>query len=454
MVASVLNRGDQNLGALLLVGSKTDVYSTLRQYQLEGAHFLASHDMALLADGMGLGKTIQTAVALALNQTIFRRVLIVAPASLCLNWQRELKKWAPNLVVRRMIGDANDRAATYRLPIKVLIASYEQIRSDIHRLDSTVIFDVAILDEAQRIKNTASDTSLACRLIPRKRSWALSGTPLENRPSDLISIFRFLKPGLLHRSMSRAELHQNIANFFLRRVKQEVLTELPPIIVQDIHIEMGKRQRKAYDDIWASRFDYERADSAPINLLATLTRLKQVCNFDAESGESTKVDTLNVIEDSICQETDKLLLFSQYVESLEFISGRMNLPHEILHGRLSQTERDLMIARFCERRGPRALLVSIKAGGVGLNLQAASTVVLFDRWWNPAIEKQAIERAHRYGREGPLQVIRFLTLNSIEERIQELVIEKEDLFAEYVEKATSAKSKAPSYDALRRILEM
>ena len=429
----------------------------LRPYQMEGVRFLAAGDAALLADEMGLGKTVQTAVALTLTKEKLRRILLITPASLCLNWQRELQRWARELVVRRVIGDSEDRVATYRLPIRVLIASYEQIRSEIHSLEAGLLFDLVILDEAQRIKNASSDTSLACRLIPRKRAWALSGTPLENHPADLISIFRFLKPGLLRQGMSKTEIHERIKSHFLRRTKQAVLSELPPIIVQDLPLELGKGQRRAYNEVWASRFEKVRGEDgrpSSANMLAILTKLKQLCNFDPETGESTKLDALKVLLDSIDQEKKKVLVFSQYVQTLQWISDRLELRHDIFHGSISQHQRDGVIADFRQLPGPRMLLVSLKAGGVGLNLQEASTVVLFDRWWNPATEEQAVQRAHRFGRRSPLQVIRFSIVGSVEERIEAILNEKQQLFDEYVEGASSVSNDLPVEEDLRRVLRV
>ena len=427
----------------------------LRPYQLEGVRFLCQSSSALLADEMGLGKTVQTAVALQTGKRDYRRVLLVAPTSLCLNWERELEKWAPGLAVRRVQGSTEDRAYTYRLPIQVLIASYEQLRRDSQRFHGAVEFDLVIIDEAQRIKNKNSETNLACRIIPRDRAWALTGTPLENHPRELAAIFRFLKPRLLQDGMSRPQMHAAMAGHFLRRTKSEVLGELPPILTREIRLELGMRQRRNYDQTWNERHEFVRG-LAPkemvTNMLALITRLKQICNFDDDSGESVKLDVVHSILERIDETSGKVLIFSQYVKTLEWLSDQIAIPSDIFHGGLSVELREKMLRTFRERPGPRALLLSLQAGGVGLNLQEASTVILFDRWWNPATEDQAIQRAHRFGRQVPLDVIRFLVEDSVEEKIDEVVREKKLLFEEYVASAPQFTSRQS--EQLKHILDL
>lgn len=431
--------------------------SPLRDYQWQGVAFLSQNEGALLADEMGLGKTVQAAVALrvALRKQGLQRALIVAPVSLIPNWERELERWAPELVVRRVQGERPERRASYILPIEVLVASYDQIRSDALDLVPRRTFDLVVLDEAQRIKNRESLTAFACRLLSRRRAWALTGTPVENRREDLESIFEFLCPGLVERRLPRAQLLERIGPHFLRRRKRDVLSELPPVIVQDVEIMLMEKQRAAYDAIWLNRDQLASATGRPATtttLFALLTRLKQLCNFDPTTGESAKFEALSTVLDGLSSPEDKVLIFSQYVETLRWLSARMTIPHDLFHGGLGGEERERALDVFQTQSGPRALLVSLKAGGVGLNLQAASSVVLFDRWWNPAIESQAMYRAHRFDRKTPLHVMRFLVRDSVEERIQSILTSKQVLFDQYVESA--ATTDVPSFtrhDLLRAL---
>jgi SNF2 family DNA or RNA helicase len=432
----------------------------LRDYQWQGVSFLARNDAALLADEMGLGKTVQTIVALrlVLAKSLSNRALIVAPSALICNWEQELRTWAPHLTVRKVHGTAEDRQATYQLPIQVLVASLEQIRVDAIDISPNVMFEVVVIDEAQRIKNRHSRSALACRFLHRNRSWALSGTPMENSLEDLISIFIFLSSGLVDIGMSPNDVHERIQNHFLRRRKRDVLSEIPPILIQDIPLELNGNQNDAYTDLWVNRRAYAKQHGKPASdttLFGLLTKLKQLCNYERDSAESVKCDALAVLLED-CSELDhKVIVFSQYVETLNFISSRLgNFPHDIYTGQHSHEHRETALANFKHQRGPRVLLMSLRAGGVGLNIQEASTVVLFDRWWNPSVENQAIQRAHRFGRKRPLHVIRFLVIDTIEERIQQVLQQKEIDFDRYVEQADSAPIQLFTRDELRRILAL
>lgn len=432
----------------------------LRPYQWEGIRSLVENESILLADEMGLGKTVQVAVSLEIlwHKLQLNRALIVVPASLKLNWETEVRRWAPSLSVQTVRGDAADRLVYYRLPINVLIASYEEIRLDIMKFATNTYFDVVVLDEAQRIKNLHSKSSLACRLLSRNCSWALTGTPVENRISDLISIFRFVKVGVLYDGLTRNEIHARMRPYFLRRCKRDVLKDLPPIIDQELPIELQGKQKDAYHRAWTDRWkncDSNQNDFSPINLFAIITKLKQLCNYDKESGESAKLNVLlNILESQVAPD-HKIIVFSQYVETLKWLASQIkNIPHEIFHGGLSQLEREKILDQFRQEAGPSCLLISLRAGGIGLNIQEASTVVLFDRWWNPALENQAIQRAHRFGRDRSLHVIRFIVQKTIEERISNIIEKKQKLFENYVEAASNTDTPNFSNELLKQILEV
>ena len=431
----------------------------LREYQWEGVSFLFRSHAGLLADEMGLGKTVQAAIALALalQAPEMNRALVIAPASLALNWERELAKWASNLVVRRVIGGEDERQAAYQLPIAVLIASYEQIRTDALDRIPEGTFDIVVLDEAQRIKNRDSLTAFACRLLPRRRSWALSATPLENSRTDLESVFAFIKPGLVNKQMKKEEMFSRVEPHLLRRRKMDVLADLPPVLIQDLVIDLTDEQRDAYEQVWGGRVEALESEPRPVSttaLFALLTKLKQICNFEPASGRSSKLDTVTTLIESLYQPTDKVIIFSQYVKTLEWLAPRLGgIEHALYHGGLTAQTRDDILAKYEGLPGPRILLMSLRAGGLGLNLQSASVVVLFDRWWNPAVEVQAMYRAHRFDRARPLHVLRFLVHDTVEERINEILETKQALFDEYVEQAPSAEVPLLTKGELLRVLE-
>jgi SNF2 family DNA or RNA helicase len=423
----------------------------LRPYQREGVSFLFRERAALLADEMGLGKTVQAIAALRLlfRNPRLNRALVIAPTSLGLNWEREFERWAPELVVRRVVGRQPERIAHYLLPVQILIATYEQIRADALDRIPEDAFDVVLLDEAQRIKNYSSRTALACRLLPRQIAWALTGTPIENSRSDLESLFAFLRPGLLRPTGSKTELLTRIAPYFLRRRKTEVLGELPPLIIQDLSLEMTDVQREAYDAEWAAGVKELSHSSRPVPgtaLFALITKLKQACNFDPASGESCKLDALKLLLESAVANKTKVIVVSQYVKTLMWLQSRLDLqPTALYYGGQSVDERDEVLSKFAAEDGSRVLLMSLRAGGVGLNIPSADLVVFFDRWWNPAIEAQAMNRAHRFGRTTNLYVVRFLVQDSIEDRIDAILTAKRHLFEEYVESVDS-----PEIDILTR----
>ncbi len=405
-------------------------------YQFEGVAFLYPRQAAVLADEMGLGKTMQaiTAVRLLLHTGEITSVLLVCPKPLVTNWLREFALWAPELPVTAIEGERAKRRWQWQqseTPIK--IANYEVVQRDRDLVSELNLqFDLVLLDEAQRIKNRAGVTSACVREIPRRRSWALTGTPVENSPQDLVGIFEFLAPGHLSDSMKPRRMGQAASDYVLRRTKDKVLADLPPKMFRDADVELTAQQRHTYqlaEKEGVLRLT-EMGDEATIqHVFELVLRLKQICNFDPATGASTKFERLAADLEEVVASGRKAIIFSQWVNTLENLAERLKPFHPLqYHGRVRSEDRDGVIDEFRNDPKRHVMLLSYGAGGVGLNLQFAGYVFLFDRWWNPAVEDQAINRAHRIGAQGPVTVTRFLALDTIEQRIDQVLREKRELF--------------------------
>ncbi len=401
-------------------------------YQLQGVAFLYPRYSAVLADEMGLGKTMQaiTAIRMLLHAGEVGSVLLVCPKPLVTNWQREFAMWAPELPVAIVEGDPARRAWQWQQPgVPVRIANYESLCRDAAMLcDERVRLDLVVLDEAQRIKNRAGVTSDSVCSLSRRRSWALTGTPVENSPDDLLGIFKFVAPGHLNANMKPRTLGRAANDYVLRRTKDKVLADLPPKLFRDAELELSPEQRESYklaEDDGVLRLT-ELGDSVTIqHVFELVLRLKQICNFDPATGASAKFERLAVDLEEVVASGQKAIVFSQWVKTLRHLRGELCHLHPLeYHGEISPNRRDAIIEQFRNERRHHVLLMSYGAGGVGLNLQFCGYVFLFDRWWNPAVEDQAINRAHRIGVTGPVTVTRFLMLRTIEERINQVLAGK------------------------------
>jgi SNF2 family DNA or RNA helicase len=402
---------------------------------------------------MGLGKTVQAiaAMRLLLRRGQAEAALLVVPASLVTQWRREIATWAPELRVSTVRGAAATRAGQWIAPAHVFLTSYETLRADNSPHPNSGprrrCWDVVVLDEAQRIKNRGTDVSAACKTLPRRRSWALSGTPLENSVDDLTSILEFLQPNLdglppgpISFNASTREMH---ARLQLRRRKQDVLTELPPKSVPDLILELTADQRIAYDR--AERDGVvelrRRGETLRVtHVLGLITRLRQICNFCPATGASAKMEDVQRRLADLEEQGHKMLVFSQFTDDdfgTAAITKRLSRHGALAYtGALSQSERDEIIKRFKTTPDNRALVLSLRAGAQGLNLQEASYVIHFDRWWNPAVESQAEDRSHRMGQRYPVSVYTYTMADTIEERIARLLDEKRKLFKMVVDDVT------------------
>ncbi len=414
-------------------------------YQREGVAFLYGAHFAILADEMGLGKTMQaiTTVRLLLRSGEIRSVLFVCPKPLVTNWKREFDLWAPEINVQVIEGGPQRRKWVWQLDdVPVRIANYELLNRDREYYDCPrsrggPMFDLVILDESQRIKNQSSATSEAARAIPRKRNWALTGTPVENSQEDLVGIFEFLSPGFLESGLKPSEISSLVGNHILRRTKDKVLSDLPPKMIRDAALELTPEQYASYklaEDSGRKRLkemDESETGVSIRNVFELIIRLKQICNFDPLTGESSKLERLSADLEEVVESGRKAIIFSQWVETLLHLKQELAPFGPIeYHGRIPSKQRDEVIRKFREEKEHHIILMSYGAGSVGLNLQFAGYVFLFDRWWNPAVEDQAINRAHRIGASGPVTVTRFISAGTIEEKIDKLLRHKRELSEE------------------------
>jgi SNF2 family DNA or RNA helicase len=405
-------------------------------YQYEGVAFLFPRAAAILADEMGLGKTMQaiTTIRMLLLSGEMRSVLLICPKPLVTNWVREFRLWAPEIPIAVIEGDQNKRSWIWSHPqAPVKIANYELLMRDRSMVldDENLQFDLVVLDEAQRIKNRNSTTSEIVRAIPRRRSWALTGTPIENSTDDLVSIFEFLAPGYLNNDMHLKSMSEASRDFILRRTKDKVLTEMPPKLFRDVELDLTPEQwstyRSAEDEGILQLSDMGEALTIQ-HVFELVLRLKQICNFDPVTGCSSKMERLEADLEEVAASGQKAIVFSQWVNTLEAMAERLTRFHPVqYHGRIPSNRRDDVIEQFKNDPKHTVILMSYGAGAVGLNLQFCHYVFLFDRWWNPAVEDQAVNRAHRLGVKGTVTVNRMIVLNTVEERIHRVLEEKRAL---------------------------
>ncbi|MFQ5730686.1 MAG: DEAD/DEAH box helicase [Planctomycetaceae bacterium] len=411
-------------------------------YQYEGIAWLFSQKAALLADEMGLGKTMQaiTAVRLLFRAGQIRRVLLLCPKPLIPNWQREFRMWAEELPVTVLQGDSARRRMLWTMStLPILIGNYELLVRDdeVFSDEAPPKFDLVILDEAQRIKNRDARTAQLARAVPRRRSWTLTGTPIENRPEEMGSLFEFMEVVPPRSAPDLRQLMSLSEDYVLRRTKDLVMTDLPPRLDRDEYLELNPAQQLAYktaENEGVIQLDGMGEAITIQHVFELVLRLKQITNFDPLTGESAKLDRLTADMEEIAASGGKAILFSQWTKTLDWIKQQLDarLPGRgslLYHGGVPSKRREPILSRF--REDPRAhlLLMSYGTGAVGLNLQFAGYVFLFDRWWNPAVEDQAINRAHRIGATASqIIVTKFICKDTIEERIDRVLHQKRELF--------------------------
>ena len=406
-------------------------------YQYEGIAWLFSSHSALLADEMGLGKTMQTitAIRLLLRSGQARRIVLICPKPLIPNWQREFRTWAEELPIVTVEGNSARRRMLWTMPgVPILIANYELMARDIADIpdEEQPKFDLLVLDEAQRIKNRDSNTAVTARSIRRRRSWALTGTPIENRPDELSALFEFLEVIPKGSSPDIRQLSRLAKKYILRRTKDLVMKDMPPRIDRDAELELTDAQESAYriaEKEGVIQLN-DLGDSITVqHVFELVLRLKQIANYDPLTGESAKLERLMADMEEISASGGKAILFSQWTKTIDWLEPRLKAFNPLVyHGGVPVKQREPILAKFKQDPNAHILLMSYGTGAVGLNLQFAGYVFLFDRWWNPAIEDQAVNRAHRIGVKNPVIVTRFISRNTIEEKIDRVLREKRELF--------------------------
>lgn len=444
--------------------------TVMKDYQKQGFYWMKNLDAlgfgGILADEMGLGKTLQ-AISLmiyAAGEQENQASLIVCPASLVYNWKHELEQYAPELVSVSVVGDAEERAQILSEAQKyqVLITSYDLMKRDIDLYES-IRFRYCFLDEAQYIKNHLTQNAKAVKQLQAQTRFALTGTPIENRLSELWSIMDFLMPGLLYnysrfsreleqplvRDQSEdalERLHRLIGPFVLRRLKKDVLKELPDKLETVVYTKLEGEQKRLYAaNALALRNRLTDTDDAQyrkdrMQVLAELTRLRQICcdpslYYDSYEGGSAKLEACIELIMSSIRGGHKILLFSQFTSMLERIGNCLrdrDIHYYELTGQTGKKERVELTERFNEDDVP-VFLISLKAGGTGLNLTAADVVIHYDPWWNVAAQNQATDRAHRLGQKNVVSVFKLITRSTIEENILLLQENKRQLAEKMME---------------------
>ena len=437
------------------------VEATLRDYQETGVKWISMLDRygfgGILADDMGLGKTLQTIAFLSSRLKKETNVLILAPSSLIYNWLDEFAKFAPDIDAAVIYGLKPIRDNLIAERHQVMITSYASFRQDVEEY-SQLNFDYLFLDEAQVMKNAQTKIAHHLRNFEVKNTFAISGTPIENNLSELWSIFQIVLPGLLPSKKNFLKLPAEtvarfIKPFVMRRKKEDVLQELPELIEVSYRNELADSQKAIYlaqlkqmQERVLTSTD-EELNRSKMEILSGLMRLRQICDTPAlfmedYHGESGKLESLMELLEQIQTGSHRVLIFSQFRGMLDIIEKelkKMKMETFKITGSTPAKERQEMTNAFNNGEGD-AFLISLKAGGVGLNLTGADTVILVDLWWNPAVESQAIGRAHRMGQERNVEVYRLITRGTIEEKIQELQESKRHLVSTILDGTESRSS--------------
>ncbi len=406
---------------------------TLHPYQQKGVDWLDFlyrwNFSGLLADEMGLGKTVQVLAFFSRFPENHLPILIVAPSSLLYNWQAEISRFIPDAAIYLHSGPERIKKAAELQRMPWIITTYSLLRID-EELFSQLEFEAIALDESNAIKTAATQTAQAAYRLKGRFKVAISGTPIENRPEEIGSQFRFLMPDLKIQMNDLESVRRKLRPFILRRRKEEVQIDLPEKIEQTIWIEMDEAQAKLYESVRSNlrtgllkKIEKEGMQAHRMEALEAILRLRQICcspRLVGDGGDGAKMDHLLFELEGALSENRKVLVYSQFTSMLQIIAKELKKDFLYLDGSTPTEKRAQLVRQFQEDPKSSLFLLSLKAGGVGLNLTAADTVLLFDPWWNEAVENQAIDRAHRIGQKKTVVAKRYLMPGTIEEKMERL----------------------------------
>ena len=415
----------------------------LRPFQELGVEWLTEHRIGILADDMGLGKSAQAlrAVEKLVDDAVIRSALIVCPKSLLANWEAECERWVPRLTVVRSVPNREESDRVWSAVLgraHIIVTSYEQLRPLPSPLKSEHV-DLVIADEAHRLRRSQAKLVREFRLMSAERMWALTGTPMERHPVDLATLLSLLEPTRFSAKTSNVDLGlRALAEpYLLRRLKADVLRELPEVIDTTETIELTPRQQRAYSKARSQPLPKEVGE-----VLQRLTILRSICDADPVSGASAKIDRVVEILQAVQDAGEKAVVFSYTLRPLEILLDRMTrerppLGAATLTGKLTTAERTRSIQRFKSDDGVVALLCSSRVGGEGLTLTEANHVVFINEWWNPSANAQARDRVVRMGQERVVHVHRFRCQGTIEGVLDQILTRKSEAFANIVDALAS-----------------
>ena len=438
----------------------SDGRASLRPFQDFGVRWLMEHRIGILADDMGLGKTAQAlrALEMLVDDGVIRSALVVCPKSLLANWEAECERWVPRLTVVRSVPakEESDRVWSAVLGRShIIITSYEQLRPLPSPLKSEHI-DLVIADEAHRLRRTQAKLVREFRLLSAKRMWALTGTPIERHPVDLATLLSLLEPTRFSAKTDKTDmgLRALAQPYLLRRMKADVLRELPEVIDTTETIELTPRQQRAYSTARSQPLPEEGGE-----VLQRLTILRSICDSEPASGASAKLDRILEVLQAVQDVGEKAVVFSYTLRPLELLLNRMTkerppLGAVTLTGKLTMAERTRAIQRFKSEDGVVALLCSSRVGGEGLTLTEANHVVFINEWWNPSANAQARDRVVRLGQERVVHVHRFRCQGTIEEVLEQILTRKSEAFANIVDALASGEqlSETDSVELLNEVV--